>query len=108
MLESGETKILIGAEADAEKDRAGVGMAGTVDVVGDCLGMDGNTVIWPYGTEVVDDSPLTIRVPDLGEITVGDSIEGGADTYADSLPEGIDELPSGCPEVGLFAFYPHG
>lgn len=65
-------------------------------------------LVWPHGTEVVDDSPLIVRVPDLGELAVGDPVEGGADSYADFLPEGIGELPSGCPEQGLLAFYPNG
>lgn len=106
VLNRSETNVLVGAEGDGEEPMAGVGVGGTVTLVGNCLGIGRAIVIWPYGTEIVDEDPFTIDVPDFGEVSVGDSIQGGGDTYVDYLPDGIDEVPSGCPDDEVFAFYP--
>ena len=105
VIRSGDTSVLIGAEGDGD-NMAGVGYGGTVSMVGECLGLDDATVIWPHGTTVVADDPLTIDVPGLSEVTVGDTLTGGADVYADYLPEGIDAIPEGCPTGRVIAFYP--
>lgn len=51
-------------------ERTGSGMealgGGRLEVVGGCLGACGYVIVWPHGTEVVDDEPLTIDVPGHG------------------------------------------
>lgn len=72
------------------------------------LGFDGVTVLWPQGTKIVTDDPLTIQVPGLGRVTSGDSAYGRVDTFAPGhLPEGIGAIPDGCPSE-LIAFFPEG
>jgi hypothetical protein len=64
-------------------------------------------VIWPHGTKIATDDPLTIDVPSLGRLRVGDYVDGmGGDEYVDYLPKGIDAVPSGCPTDQVVAFYP--
>lgn len=80
---------------------AGVGLGGSVTLAGDCLGINQMAVIWPHGTTVVDTDPLTITVPGVGSLSVGDHVSGGgADFSFDHLPDGIDEVPSGCTTSG--------
>ncbi len=106
VLRSGAAYVLTGA-AGAGDNIAGIGIGGTVRMVGDCLGIGDAVVIWPYGTKVVADSPLAIEVPDLGRLGVGDVVEGGGeDLGADQLPEGFD-VPSRCRSENFFAFYPN-
>jgi hypothetical protein len=71
------------------------------------MGIDDATVIWPYGTKIASEHPLTIDVPGLGRLKVGDHADGGADEYAHHLPTGIDAIPSSCPMHRVLAFYPN-
>ena len=50
------------------------GCGGDLEVVADCLGADGVVVIWPHGTEVTDEDPLTIEVPGYGTFALGDEV----------------------------------
>jgi hypothetical protein len=106
VLHSGSSNVLIGAKGDGD-NVAGVGFAGTVSLAGGCLGIGGATIIWPYGTQVSSDDPLTIYVPGLGRLTVGDRVDGGGDEYGDHLPKGIDAVPSDCPTEQVVAFFPN-
>ena len=105
IINSQGSVVLVGAKGDGE-NMAGIGFGGEVSMVGECLGISGTTVFWPYGTKVVDDDPLTIDVPGLGRIGVGDQVSGGADTYVDYLPSGIDAIPSACPTTRVIGFFP--
>ena len=69
--DSGKVKVLVNAEPD-DRPIAGIGYGGRVELVGDCLGFGGNTIIWPYGTEIVSDDPLVVDVPGEGQVTIGD------------------------------------
>jgi len=105
VIHSGDVVVLVGAEGDGN-NMAGVGFSGKVSMVGSCLGISDTTVFWPHGTKVVDENPLTIEVPGLGRVTVGNQLTGGADVYVDHLPKGIDAIPSECPTTEVAAFYP--
>ncbi len=101
--------MLVGAEVHGAS--VGVGFGGSVAMVGDCLGVEGDgataTVIWPHGTTVTADEPLTIDVPGVGRVKAGDPIDGGGgDVDIDRLPKGIDAIPSGCPTELVVAFLP--
>jgi hypothetical protein len=104
VIKSGESFVLVAPKGSAD-NVAGVGMGGAVRLVGNCLGIEAATVLWPYGTEVVSEDPLVIDVPKVGEITLGDRVSGGGSQYS-SLPKGIDEIPSGCPTDEVYGFYP--
>ncbi|WP_121251193.1 hypothetical protein [Nocardioides ferulae] len=85
VVESGEVAVLVG-------ERSGDGMdallSGRLAVVEGCLGVTttedetGTVVVWPHGTDVVDDDPLTIAVPGEDDYALGEEIQvggGGAD-----------------------------
>jgi|1186.fasta_scaffold800995_2 hypothetical protein len=103
-LHSGDSIVLV--DADSDGPTVGVGFAGSVAMVGDCLGIGHATVIWPHGTTITDRDPLTIEVPGLGQVRVGSGVDGGADGVGD-LPKGIDTIPSGCPTRQVIAFFPN-
>jgi hypothetical protein len=105
VLRSGTSAVLVAADPGPDAAIGGVGYGGYVAMVGGCLGMGDATVVWPYGTEVASDDPLTIDVPGLGTLRVGDPASGGAVEYGDQLPEGL-EAPSDCPTEHVIAFYP--
>ena len=106
ILRSGDVSVLV-----APKDGGAVGGAGypggTVTLSGRCLGLDGRTVLWPHGTRILSARPLTVDVPGLGTLTVGDRVTGGGEAQwsLKHLPKGIDSIPSGCPE-DVIEYYP--
>ena len=71
-LTAGDVAVLVSAPPDAGMDALG---GGTVEVVEGCLGADGAVIIWPHGTEVAEEDPLTIDVPDVGTVGLGDTVE---------------------------------
>jgi len=103
VVKSGDSYVLIGADGDGD-NVAGVGTGGRIAMVGDCLGINDRTVIWPHGTEIVAEDPLEIDVPGLGRVGLGDEVTGGAVVYADYLPDGIDAIPPTCPRERVIAF----
>jgi len=119
VLRSGGSFVLVGASGETRK-LPHANITGRVSIVGDCLGIqgatvDGATVIWPHGTKITADDPLTIDVPSLGSLRVGDYVGGLGDQfvnhrpgeeYLDYLPKGIDRVPSGCHRNQVIAFYP--
>jgi hypothetical protein len=48
---------------------------GTLAVVGGCLGASGSVIVWPHGTEVVQDDPVTVEIPDYGTFALGDEVQ---------------------------------
>jgi hypothetical protein len=52
-------------------------MSGRLEVVGECLGANGSVIVWPPGTDVVKQDPLTIDIPDKGTFTIGDEVQVG-------------------------------
>ncbi|MFN8196257.1 MAG: hypothetical protein U0R80_18480 [Nocardioidaceae bacterium] len=103
VVDSGGFQVLVGH--DDGSDRAGIGFFGDVTVVGTCLGVEDTVVIWPPGTEVANDDPLTVDVPGLGEVGVGDRIQGGAvERDPEEPPDGL-EIPEGCTGHGLVSFW---
>ena len=106
VLQSGDRVVLVASPSDGDNGLPLVGFDGPVSLAGKCLGIDGTTVLWPHGTEVVSDNPLTVQVPGLGKVRVGDRLMGGAlEVHDADLPSGM-AIPSGCPTSPLVAFYP--
>ena len=68
------TTVLVGERSTSGMDALG---GGTLEVVGGCLGADGYVIVWPYGTAVVDEDPLTVDVPDLGRVVIGEEFRVG-------------------------------
>ena len=96
-------------------ERANGGMAaqggGRLEVLDGCLGASGDVIVWPFGTEVVDDDPLTIQIPEDGSFAVGDemTVAGGyvlehSSTARDAGPFEIAgvTIPTACAENDIF------
>lgn len=71
-ISSGDVTMLVSQRADAGMDALG---GGRIEVVGGCLGASGYVIVWPHGTEVINDDPLTIDIPNNGTFTVGDDVQ---------------------------------
>ncbi|MCZ3390149.1 MAG: hypothetical protein LH645_13780 [Actinomycetia bacterium] len=111
---SGQT-ITVGDTAVLVSKRTGDGMdargGGRVEVVGGCLGASGNVIVWPHGTRVTDESPLTISIPDYGTFALGDDVEVGggfvlehSDTTVKPGPYEVGgvTVPANCAEYDIF------
>lgn len=94
VIPAGEATVLVSEPADAGMDAL---TGGRIEVVGECLGAGGSVIVWPHGTEVVQDDPLTIDIPEYGTFTLGDDIEiaGGF-----VLEHSSNEIEPGAYEVG--------
>jgi hypothetical protein len=109
VVEAGDVTVLVGQRSGSGMDALG---GGVLEVVGDCLGAGGYTVVWPHGTEVVDEDPLTIDVPGEGEVTLGDEVslpggyvsesDGGARTATGPVQAGGVTVPEDCVGKGVF------
>lgn len=73
MTASGTT-VLVGAPSRSGMDALG---GGTLEVVGGCLGASGYVIVWPHGTDVVDEDPLTVDVPGVGRVALGEEFQVG-------------------------------
>lgn len=62
-------------------ERANGGMAaqggGRLEVLDGCLGASGTVIVWPFGTQIVDDDPITIEIPENGTFALGDDVTVG-------------------------------
>ena len=109
VIEAGDVTVLVGQRTGSGMDAMG---GGVLEVVGGCLGAGGYTIVWPHGTEVVDEDPLTIDVPGEGEVSLGDEIslgggyvqesDGGASTPAGPVQVGGVRVPEACVGQGVF------
>jgi hypothetical protein len=52
-------------------------LTANLEVVGSCVGAGGAVVVWPFGTRVVEDDPLTIEIPDNGTFALGQEVSVG-------------------------------
>ena len=87
------TYVLLSQPADGGDDAE---ITGTVTVIGSCLGIDDAIAIWPADTTVVETDPFTIDVPDVGEVSVGDPVDGAGGTMSsENLPDGV-VVPDDC------------
>lgn len=72
VVSAGDVTVLV-------SERTGAGMqalgGGRLEVVGGCLGASGHVIVWPHGTEVVEDDTVTISIPGHGTAALGDDVE---------------------------------
>lgn len=91
-------RVLVGESTSEGMDAL---LTGRLADVGGCLGIepdetgDAMAVVWPHGTEVVDDAPLTIEVPDDGRYAIGDTVSLAGGTVAGGEVGGLP-LPPEC------------
>jgi hypothetical protein len=74
MISAGEVTVLVSEQTGSGEQALG---GGQLEVVGGCLGASGSVIVWPHGTEVVDEDPLLIYVPRHGTYGLGDGIRVG-------------------------------
>ena len=75
--------ILVGENSG---DAADALLSGTLADVSGCLGVDDTVVVWPHGTRVVQERPLTVAVPGLGRVGLGDEVKLGGGVALDQYP----------------------
>ncbi|SEK22219.1 hypothetical protein SAMN04515665_101145 [Blastococcus sp. DSM 46786] len=107
-ISAGGVTVLVSEQTGFGMDALG---GGRLEVVGGCLGAGGSVIVWPHGTEVVDDAPLTIDVPGHGIYGLGDEVEVGGGfvlehSSQDAPPGPYDvagvTVPAGCAEHDIF------
>ncbi|MCF6509108.1 hypothetical protein E9549_17115 [Blastococcus sp. MG754426] len=100
--------VLVSEQTGSGMDALG---GGRLEVVGGCLGAGGSVIVWPHGTEVVDEDPITVDVPGYGTYDLGDEVEvaGGfvlEHSSQDEPPGSFDvagvTVPAGCAEHDVF------
>jgi hypothetical protein len=108
VISAGNVIVLVSERADAGMDALG---GGNLEVVGGCLGASGSVIVWPHGTEVVQDDPVTIDIPDYGRFALGDEVEvAGGYVFAHSsdnvesgeYPVGGVTVPAECAKHDIF------
>lgn len=89
--------IATGDDIVLVSERTGDGMdamgGGRLEMVGGCLGASGAVIVWPHGTEVVSDDPLTVDIPDYGTFTVGDEVRVGGGYVVEHSSNDIEPGP---------------
>ncbi len=108
VTDAGGVTVLVAAPAPDGMDALG---GGRLEVVGGCLGASGSVVVWPHGTEVVIEEPLTISIPDVGTYRLGDDVRIGGGyvlehTSSDVAPGPYDAggvtVPASCAAYDVF------
>lgn len=107
-ISTGDVTVLV-------SERTGAGMdalrGGRLEVVDGCLGASGSVIVWPHGTEVVEEDPLRVAVPGHGTVGLGDEVQvaGGyvLEHSSDEMEPGPYEVagltvPADCAEHDIF------
>lgn len=72
VISAGDVTVLVSEETGSGMEALG---GGQLEVVGGCLGASGSVIVWPHGTEVAHDEPLTVDVPGYGTYGLGDEVQ---------------------------------
>lgn len=108
VISVGDASVLVSERTGSGMDAAG---GGRLEIVGGCLGASGSVIVWPHGTEVVDDEPLTVEIPGYGTFAVGDDVQVGGgyvlEHSSDTAVEGLYDVagvtvPADCAENDIF------
>lgn len=94
IISAGGVSVLVSERTGAGMDALG---GGRLEAVGGCLGASGSVIVWPHGTKVIADEPLTIEIPDYGTFTLGDEVQVGGGYV---LEHSSDEVGAGPYEAG--------
>jgi hypothetical protein len=107
VISAGGVTVLVSEFPSGGMDAQG----GRLEVLGGCLGASGSVIVWPHGTRVVDEDPLTIDVPDNGTFGLGDDMQLGGgwvlEHSSDNVEPGPYEIggvsvPAECAEHDIF------
>ncbi|MGY2084997.1 hypothetical protein [Blastococcus sp. SYSU DS0539] len=108
VIPAGDVTVLVAEQAGSGMDALG---GGRLEVVGGCLGAGGYVIVWPHGTEVVDEDPVTIDVPGHGTYGLGDEVEVGGGFVLEHSSQDVAPgpfevagvtVPPGCAEHDVF------
>ncbi|HEX6247347.1 MAG TPA: hypothetical protein VFZ64_05700 [Nocardioidaceae bacterium] len=108
----GDVTVLVSRSTSAGMDALG---GGRLEVVGGCLGTSGYVVLWPSGTDVVSENPVTIEIPGNGTFTLGDEVQVGGgfvlehssqDREPGTFEAGGVTVPAECAEHDVFLARP--
>ena len=72
VIAAGEVSVLVAQRTGSGMEALG---GGRIEVVGGCLGASGSVILWPHGTDVLDEDPLAIRVPGYDTYALGDDVQ---------------------------------
>ena len=83
VLRAGDVAVLVDHDEDGFLDAL---LEGRLAVVDGCLGVEQSkapetayVVVWPDGTEILDEEPLTVALDDGSQFSIGDKVDlGGA------------------------------
>ena len=107
-ISAGDVTVLVSEDIGEGMDALG---GGRLEVVGGCLGASGSVIVWPHGTEVVEEDPLTIDVPDYGTFRLGDDVQVGGGYVLEHSSEDVKPgpydvagvtVPAECAEHDIF------
>jgi hypothetical protein len=74
VITAGDVSVLVSERTSSGMDALG---GGRLEIVDECLGASGSVIVWPHGTDVVKQDPLTIDIPGYGTFTLGDEVQVG-------------------------------
>lgn len=94
VIDAGGVKVLVAGYQSGGSDALG---GGTLEVVGDCLGAGGDVYVFPQGTKVVDEDPLTVDIPGFGEVSLGEEFDVGGGW---EVEHSSDDVEPGPMEIG--------
>lgn len=98
VVDAGVAKIYVGQRSSGGDSAL---LRGPLAVLDGCLGVAERVVVWPHGTTVVREKPLTIRAPGVeGDRTIGDEVQIGGGVAAEPL-QGETRMPEPLEIAGL-------
>ena len=108
VISAGDVAVLVSEFPSGGMDADG---GGRLEVLGGCLAASGSVMVWPPGTGVVDDDPLTIEVPDNGTFGLGDEVQLGGGWVLEHTSDNVEPgpyevagvtVPAECAEHDIF------
>lgn len=88
----GETVLLLKA---GEGGRDAI-VTGPLTLVGTCVGIGDHVALWPQGTKIVDEFPLVLSVPGLGEVRAGETLAGAGGYFDTAVDDVSVDVPDSC------------
>jgi len=101
-------EVLVAAPAAGGMEALG---GGELQNVGGCLGADGSVIVWPHGTQVLEQDPLLVDIPGYGSFGIGGRVRVGGgyvlEHSSDDVEPGPFEIagsivPASCARFDIF------
>jgi hypothetical protein len=107
-ISAGDVTVFVSEDLGSGMDALG---GGRLEIVGGCLGAGGSVVVWPHGTDVVDEDPVTIEIPGYGTFGLGDEVRLGGGYVLEHSSNDVEPgpydvagvtVPAACAEHDIF------